>query len=184
MITTFHGVYRIIDCWMTLTLFQGHRCVRTLYWKLCIWDCCPLYNGCMVGTHILKYMHTLCECVYFGRVASTFFSFLSMSLHFLHFNASHLECKCCSCFMYQSLTLFWWHSRNGAGILQLCVWWNEEKKKKKEVNNGLGLSVLCVCALICMQLFICACECVCVCMHVCTKECTHNVKEYLWGAYT
>ena len=45
---------------MTLTLFQGHRCVRNINHKLCVLgSCLLLYNQCMFATYIKKIMHMM-----------------------------------------------------------------------------------------------------------------------------
>ena len=46
MIITLLGVYIVILDLITLTLFQGQRCVRNITCKLHVLDCCPLQFIC------------------------------------------------------------------------------------------------------------------------------------------
>ena len=65
MIIILLGVYIFIVGLMTLTLFQGHRCVRNINCKLCFVDSCVdscrLYLN-VVATCIKKIMHNM-KCV-------------------------------------------------------------------------------------------------------------------------
>ena len=61
-------VYIVILALMTLTLFQGHRCVRNINCKLRVLDFCPLFKCCMVATYIKKIMNSVCPWyVFFHR---------------------------------------------------------------------------------------------------------------------
>ena len=60
MIITLLGAYIVILGLMTLTLFQGHRCVRNMNCKSRVLDFCPLYfKRYMVATNIKKIMHNM-----------------------------------------------------------------------------------------------------------------------------
>ena len=60
MVMTLLVVYNVIPGFMTLTLFQGHRCVRNINCKLLVLDSCPLqFKHCMVATYIRKNMHDM-----------------------------------------------------------------------------------------------------------------------------
>ena len=62
MIMTLLGVYIAIVGLMTLTLFQGHRCVRNINCKLRFFYSCSLYcwlKCCMFATYIKKIMHNM-----------------------------------------------------------------------------------------------------------------------------
>ena len=63
MILTMLRVYIAILGLLTLTLFQGHRCIRNMNCKLHVFDSCPLhFKCCRVATYIRKIMHNL-TCV-------------------------------------------------------------------------------------------------------------------------
>ena len=54
MVITLLGVYIVILGLMTLTLFQGDRCVRNINFKLRVFDCPLLFKYCMVAIYIKK----------------------------------------------------------------------------------------------------------------------------------
>ena len=75
MIITLLGSTLSFVALMTLTLFQGHRCVRNINCKLGVLDFCPLVWCCMVATHIKKIMHNMiCMTdVYSREIINMFF---------------------------------------------------------------------------------------------------------------
>ena len=68
-LSTFLGVDIVILGLMTLTLFQGHRCVRNINCKPRVLDCCLLqFKHCIVTTHIKKIVHKyLCDSGEYSR---------------------------------------------------------------------------------------------------------------------
>ena len=70
IIITFLGVYIFIVGLITLTLFQGHVCVRNINCKLLVLDSSPpWFTRCMVVTYIQKIMHDMIcvTLVYYSR---------------------------------------------------------------------------------------------------------------------
>ena len=71
------GVYRFLQVFLTLTLFQGHRCVRIMNCNL---DIYPLqFKCCMVATYTKKIMHQMffCDwCVFKEIIYGFFFVFV------------------------------------------------------------------------------------------------------------
>ena len=60
MIITLLGFYIVIGGLITLTLLQGHRCVRNVNFKLRVLNSCPLkFNRRMVATYIKNIMHNM-----------------------------------------------------------------------------------------------------------------------------
>ena len=76
MVMTLLGIYVVNLHLMTLTLFQGHRCVRNVTCKLWFWILvlCSLKH-CMVASYIKEIMHNMIcvTVVYSGKVIYIFF---------------------------------------------------------------------------------------------------------------
>ena len=80
MIITFCVVHIVIVGLMTLTLIQGHRCVRNIKCNFRVLDSCPLYfKRCMVATYMKRIMHSII-CLFKGEKEHAFLSVKCLSL--------------------------------------------------------------------------------------------------------
>ena len=77
IIITSLWIYQSVPGLMTLTLFQGHMCVRILHWKLFFRFFPSEFKHCMVLTYTKKTRHSmLCVTgVYLGDLTNMIFFF-------------------------------------------------------------------------------------------------------------
>ena len=96
MIITLLGVCQFKPGWMTLALFQGHRCVKIIKWQTayCFLDSCLLCKCCMFAT-LKRSSMVYMTGVYLRGMINTIFPVL-------HLNVSHVSV----CFSY--IVGWWW----------------------------------------------------------------------------